>query len=151
MNEIPLTKTETVVMELAPPCCDGTDDCDGKSFLRLGASFTPGDLALLSFSIPANQWRRLLDDREESKSIRIWFVVVAADGEGENHVLTGILSGEAKRVLCDRIDTDTLGQMEPVKFTPRNVRGGVLHRETIKNHRARRSARKDEAGKNGAG
>ena len=132
-------------MEIAPPCCDGTDACDGQSLIRLGASFTPGDLALLSFSIPADQWKRPLDDGEEAKSIGVWYVVVAADGENEDRALTGILSGEAKHVLSRRIDTDTLEQMEPIKFTPRNVRGGILHRETIKKRRASRNARKDVA------
>jgi len=64
MNEIMLTKTETLVIETAPPCCDGANECDRRSLLRMGASFTPGDLALLSFSIPADQWKAPLDDRE---------------------------------------------------------------------------------------
>ena len=149
MNEITLTKTESLALEPAPPCCDGNGECDGKSHLRLGASFTPGDLALLSFSIPADQWKDPLDDGEAAKSIRVWYVVVAADGEGEDRVLTGILSGEAKHALGSRIHTDTLEQMEPVKFTPRNVQGGILHRETIKKRRARRNARKDDTGKQG--
>ena len=93
-------------LEIAPPCCDGTDACDGRSLIRLGASFTPGDLALLSFSIPADQWKRPLDHGEEAKSVRVWYVVVAADGEGEDRVLTGILSGEAQHILGRRVHTD---------------------------------------------
>ncbi len=149
MNEMPLTRTESCVMEIAPPCCDGTGECDGQSLSRLGASFTPGDLALLSFSVPADQWKRPIDDREKEKSIRVWYVVVAVDGEGEDRVLTGILSGEAKRALSRRVHTDTVEQMEPIKFTPRNVRGGILHREMIKKRRARKDARKDDAGREG--
>ena len=146
MNEITLTKTESLALETAPPCCDGANECDGQSLLRLGASFTPGDLALLSFSIPADQWKDPLDDREAAKSVRVWSVVVAVDGEGEDRVLTGILSGEAKQVLGSRIHTDTVEQMEPIKFTPREVRGGILHRETIKKRRVRGNARKDDTG-----
>ena len=149
LNEITPTKTESLTLQAAPPCCDGANECDGKTRLRLGASFTPGDLALLSFSIPADQWKDPLDDREAAKSVRVWYVVAAADGEGENRVLTGILSGEAKHVLGSRIHKDTLDQMEPIKFTPRSVRGGILHRETIKKRRARRNARKDDTGKQG--
>ena len=149
MNEALIMRTATSMMETAPPCCDGTEACDGRSLLRLGASFTPGDLALLSFSVPADQWKRPLDDGEEAKSVRIWYVVVAADGEGEDRVLTGILSGEAKHVLCRRIHSDTVQQLEPIKFTPRNVRSGILHRETIKNWRTRRKARTDDAGRQG--
>ena len=147
MNEIVLTKTESLALETAPPCCDGNGECDGKSHLRLGASFTPGDLALLSFSIPADQWKDPLDDREATKSVRVWYVVVAVDGEGEDRVLTGILSGHAKHVLCTRIHTDTIGQMEPIKFTPRNVRGGIPHRESIKKRRGRTNAREHGTGR----
>jgi len=147
MNEITLTKTESLALETAPPCCDGANECDGKTRLRLGASFTPGDLALLAFSVPADQWQRPLDNQEAAKSVAVWYVIVAADGEGEDRVLTGILSGEAKHILCHRIHSDTMQQLEPIKFTPRNVRRGILHRETIKEWRTRRNARKDDAGK----
>ena len=83
-------------MDLAVPCCDGGGKCDGQSLLRLGASFTTGDLALLSFSIPTDQLKRPSGDESESKSIRLWYVVVATVGEGEERTLTGILSGEAQ-------------------------------------------------------
>ena len=147
MNEIMLTTTETLTLEIAPPCCDGTDECDGKSLLRLGSKFTAGDLALLSFSIPADQWKPPFDGSDETKSIRVWYVVVAADGEREDRVLTGILSGHAKHVLCTRIHKDTIEQMEPIKFTPRNVRGGIPHRESIKKRHDRTNARKHGTGR----
>ena len=93
-----LTGINGVSMDLAVPCCDGGGKCDGQSLLRLGASFTTGDLALISFSIPTDQLKRPPGDESESKSIRLWYVVVATVGEGEERTLTGILSGKALRV-----------------------------------------------------
>ena len=122
-----LTEVSGISMELALPCCDGSGKCDGQSLLRLGASFTAGDLALLSFSIPTDQLKRPPDDESESQTIRLWYVVVATDGQGEERVLTGILSGEAQQTLSRRVDTDTVGLMEPIKFTPRHVCGGLRH------------------------
>ena len=55
---------------------------------------------------------------------------------------TGILTGEARQMLSRRIETDTIEQMEPVKFMPHNVGGGILHREAIKQRRIRLNARK---------
>ena len=141
MNEITLMKTESLALETAPPCCDGSNECDGKGRLRLGASFTPGDLALLSISLPADQWK--LKIQMARKSLRLWYVVVAADGEGMNRVLTGILSGDAKHVLGSRIHKDSVEQMEPIKFTARDVLGGIVHREAIKKRRVRIAARKN--------
>jgi hypothetical protein len=57
-------------------------------------------------------------------------------------VLTGILTGEARQALGRQIEADTIEQMEPIKFTPRNVCGGILHREAIKQRRIRLRARK---------
>ena len=142
MNEIPLTKTESFVMEIAPPCCDGTKECDGQSLLRLGTSFTPGDLALLSLSIPTGEWQHSPHNEDEAKRLRVWYVVVATDAEGEDRVLTGILTGEARQTLSRRIEADTIEQMEPIKFTPRNVCGGILHREAIRQRRLRLKDRK---------
>ncbi len=142
MNVPPLSETDGLSIDVAPPCCDGSGECDGRSFVRLGLSFTPGDLALLSFSIPAGQWKRPHDDQHGATHVRVWYVVVAADGEGEDRVLTGILTGEARHVLSRRVDWDTIEQMEPIKFTPRNVHGGILHRDAIKRRRIRLNARK---------
>ena len=141
MNDISPAKTKSLVIETAPPCCDGNGECDGQSFKRLGASFTPGDLALLSISLPADQWK--LEIQMARKSLRLWYVVVAADGEGMNRVLTGILSGDAKHVLGSRIHKDSVEQMEPIKFTARDVLGGIVHREAIKKRRVRIAARKN--------
>ncbi len=140
MNYIP-TKNKSVAIETAPPCCDGNGECDGQSFKRLGASFAPGDLALLSFSIPAEQWKHKI--QMATKSLRLWYVVVASDGEGINRVVTGILSGDAKHVLGSRIHKDSVEQMEPIKFTARDVLGGIVHREAIKKRRVRIAARKN--------
>ncbi len=98
MNEVTLTKTESLALETAPPCCDGANECDGQSLLRLGASFTPGDLALLSFSIPADQWKDPLDDREAAKSVRVWYVVVAVDGEGAAAFADAVIAGESNPI-----------------------------------------------------
>ncbi|MCH9034143.1 MAG: hypothetical protein IID42_06515 [Planctomycetes bacterium] len=132
-----LAETGNVTIDVAPPCCDGHGTCDGESLLRLGASFTTGDLSLLSFSIPANQWKRPLPDQSQTKSIRVWYVVVAAESEGDTRLLTGILTGEARRRLSRRMETDNIKQMEPIKFTPRHVCGGILHQEAIKQRRIR--------------
>ena len=142
MNVLPLAETDRLSLQLAPPRCDGSGDCDGSSLVRLGASFTSGDLALLSLSIPADQWKRTSGDRHEAKPVRVWYVVVAADGAGDGRVLTGILTGEARQALSRRIETDSIEQMEPIKFTPRNVCGGILHRKAIKQRRIRLNARK---------
>ena len=132
-----LTETGNVTIDLPPPCCDGHGTCNGESLLRLGASFTTGDLSLLSFSIPANQWKRPLPDQSQTKSIRVWYVVVATEGEGNGRMLTGILTGEARQALSRRMETDNIEQMEPIKFTPRHVCGGILHQEAIKQRRIR--------------
>jgi hypothetical protein len=136
-----LTEVNGISMDLATPCCDGSGKCDGQSLLRLGASFTAGDLALLSFSIPRDQLKRPPDDESEPQTIRLWYVVVATDGEGEERVLTGILSGKARQALSHRMETDNIEQMEPIKFTPRHVCGGILHQEAIKQRRTRLRAR----------
>ena len=99
-------------------------------------------VALLSFSISSGQWKQSPNEEDEARPVRTWYVVVATDGEGENRVLTGILTGEARQTLSRRIEADTIEQMEPIKFTPRNVCGGILHREAIKQHRIRQNARK---------
>ena len=99
-----LARNNKVTMEEAPPCCDGDGECDGESLVRLGVSFTTGDLSLLSFSIPSYQLKRpQLDqmkrpqlDQSKTKSIRVWNVVVATEGEGNGRMLTGILTGEAR-------------------------------------------------------
>lgn len=129
-------------MDVAPPCCDGDGTCDGESFVRLGASFTTGDLALLSFSIPADQWKHRPPDQSKTKSIRVWYVVVATEGEGNARLLTGILTGQARQALSHRMETDSIDQMEPIKFTPRHVCGGIRHQEAIKQRRTRLSARR---------
>ncbi len=133
-------------MDLAVPCCDGGGKCDGQSLLRLGASFTTGDLALLSFSIPRDQLNRAPDDERESQSIRLWYVVVATDGAAGERVLTGILSGEAQRMLSCLVDSDTVELMEPIKFRPRHVCGGIRHREAIQRRRNRLRARRRQQG-----
>jgi hypothetical protein len=136
-----LAETSRVTLDVAAPCCDGDGTCDGDSLVRLGASFTTGDLALLSFSIPADQWKHPPLDQSEMKSIRVWYVVVAAEGEGNTRLLTGILTGEARKALCQRMETDNIDLMEPIKFTPRHVCGGILHQEAIKQRRTRLRAR----------
>ena len=137
-----LAETSRVTLDVAAPCCDGDGTCDGGSLVRLGASFTTGDLALLSFSIPADQWKRPPLDQSETKNIRVWYVVVATEGEGNARLLTGILTGEARQTLSDRMETDSIEQMEPIKFTPRHVCGGILHQEAIKQRRTRLRARR---------
>ena len=132
-----LAETSSVTLDEAPPCCDGDETCDGESLLRLGTSFTTGDLSLLSFSIPADQWKRPPLDQSKTKSIRVWYVVVATEGEGNGRMLTGILTGEARQALSRRMETDNIEQMEPIKFTPRHVCGGILHQEAIKQRRIR--------------
>ena len=136
-----LAETSRLTMDVAPPCCDGEGSCDGESLLRLGTSFTTGDLSLLSFSIPADQWKRPPLDQSKTKSIRVWYVVVATEGEGNGRLLTGILTGEARRALSLRMETEFIDQMEPIKFTPRQVCGGILHQEAIKKRRTRLRAR----------
>ena len=131
-------------MDLAAPCCDGSGKCDGQSLLRLGASFTAGDLALLSFTIPADQLQRPSDDESELQSIRLWYVVVATDGKGEERVLTGILSGEAQQRLSRLVDADIVESLEPMKFRPLHVCGGLRHQEAIKRRRKRRSAERSK-------
>ena len=79
-----LAENNKVIVDVAPPCCDGNGKCDGESLVRLGASLTTGDLSLLSLSIPAYQWKRPPLDETETKSIRVWFVVVASQGEGHD-------------------------------------------------------------------
>ncbi len=133
-------------MDLAAPCCDGSGKCDGQSLLRVGASFAAGDLALLSFSVPRDQLNRAPDNERESPSIRLWYVVVATDGEGEERVLTGILSGEAQGMLSGLVDSDAVELMEPIKFTPRHVCGGIRHREAIQRRRNRLRARRRKQG-----
>ena len=135
-----LTGINGVSMDLAVPCCDGGGKCDGQSLLRLGASFTTGDLALLSFSIPTDQLKRPSGDESESKSIRLWYVVVATVGEGEERTLTGILSGEAKQVLGRLVESETVESLEPIKFTPCHVCAGIRHQEAIKRRRKRMSS-----------
>ena len=137
-----LAETSRVTMDLAPPCCDGDGTCDGKRLVRLGASFTTGDLSLLSFSIPADQWKGPPLDQSKTKSIRVWYVVVATEGEGNGRLLTGMLTGEARQALSRRIETDNIEQMEPIKFTSRHVCGGILHQEAIKQYRIRLRARR---------
>ena len=137
-----LAETSIVTMDVAPPCCDGDGACDGESLLRLGASFTTGDLSLLSFSIPADQWTRPPLDQGKTKSIRVWYVVVATEGEGNARLLTGILTGEARQALSRRMEMENIEQMEPIKFTPRHVCGGILHQEAIKQRRIRLRARR---------
>ena len=66
-----LAETSKVTMDAAPPCCDGDGKCDGESHLRLGASFTTGDLALLSFSIPAYQLKHPPLNQSTTKSVRV--------------------------------------------------------------------------------
>ncbi len=136
-----LDETSTVTMDVAPPCCDGKGSCDGESLVRLGASFTTGDLSLLSFSIPAHQLKHPPLDQSKTRSIRVWYVVVATEGEGNGRLLTGILAGEARQALSRRLETDRIEQMEPIKFTPRHVCGGILHQEAIKQRRTRLRAR----------
>ncbi len=129
-------------MDVAPPCCDGDGTCDGECLVRLGVSLTTGDLSLLSFSIPADQWKRPPLDPSKTKSLRVWYVVVATEGEGNARLLTGILTGEARQALSRRLETDNIEQMEPIKFTPRHVCGGILHQEAIKQFRIRLRARR---------
>jgi len=137
-------ETSRVIMNGAPPCCDGDGKCDGESLIRLGASFTTGDLSLLSFSLPADQWRHSPPDQSKTKSIRVWYVVVATEGEGNGRSLTGILTGEARQALGRHMDTEDIGQMEPIKFTPRHVCAGILHQEVIKNRRIQLRTRRRE-------
>jgi hypothetical protein len=137
-----LAETSSVTLDEAPPCCDGDGKCDGESLLRLGASFTTGDLSLLSFSIPADQLKHPPLDQSKAKSIRVWYVVVATEGEGNGRSLTGILTGEARQALSRQIDADNIEQMEPMKFTPRHVCGGILHHEAIKQRRTELRARR---------
>ncbi len=137
-----LAEASTVTMDVAPPCCDGDGTCDGESLVRLGASFTTGDLSLLSFSIPAYQLKHPPLDETKTKSIRVWYVVVATEGEGNGRLLTGILTGEARQALSRRLETNSIEQMEPIKFTPRHVCGGILHQEAIKQRRTRLRARR---------
>ncbi len=137
-----LAETNKVTMDEAPPCCDGDGKCDGESLVRLGASFRTGDLSLLAFSIPAGQWKRPPLDQSKTKSIRVWYVVVATEGEGNDRLLTGILTGEARQALSRHIETDNIEQMEPIKFTPRHVCGGILHQEAIKQRRTRLRTRR---------
>lgn len=137
-----LAETSSVTMDEAPPCCDGEGKCDGESLVRLGTSFTTGDLSLLSFSIPANQLKHPPLDETKTKNMRVWYVVVATEGEGNGRSLTGILTGEARQSLSRHIETDTIEQMEPIKFTPRHVCGGILHQEAIKQRRIRLRARR---------
>ncbi len=132
-----LAETRRITLDEAPPCCDGDGTCDGESLLRLGTSFTTGDLSLLSFSIPEDQWKRPPVDQSKTKNIRVWYVVVATEGEGNSRLLTGILTGEARQELSRLMETDNIEQMEPIKFTPRHVRGGILHQEAIKQRRTR--------------
>ncbi len=137
-----LAETSSVTLDVAPPCCDGDGTCDGESLVRLGASFTTGDLAMLSFSIPADQWKRPPLDQSTTNSIRVWYVVVATEGEGHGRLLTGILTAEARQALSRHMETDFIEQMEPIKFTPRHVCGGILHQEAIKQRRTRLSVRR---------
>jgi len=130
-------ETGKVIINGAPPCCDGDGKCDGESLVRLGASFTTGDLSLISFSLPANQWKHSPPDQSETKSIRVWYVVVATEGEGSGRLLTGILTGAARRALGRHMEPDDIDQMEPIKFAPRHVCGGILHQEAIKQRRIR--------------
>jgi len=139
-----LAETSRVTLNVAPPCCDGDGACDGENLLRLGVSFATGDLSLLSFSIPADQWKRPPLDQSKTKSIRVWYVVVATEGKGNGRLLTGILTGEARQALSRRMETDNIEQMEPIKFTPRHVCGGILHQEAIKQRRIRLRARRRE-------
>ena len=132
-----LAETSNVTIDVAPPCCDRNGKCDGESLVRLGASFRIGDLSLLSFSIPACQLKQPPLDETKTQSIRVWYVVVATEGEGNDRVLTGILTGEARQALSRRMETEDIEQMEPIKFTPRHVCGGVLHQDAIKQRRAR--------------
>ncbi|MCH8148176.1 MAG: hypothetical protein IH987_09335 [Planctomycetes bacterium] len=132
-----LAETSKVTMDLAPPCCDGNGKCDGESLVRLGVSFTTGDLSLLSFLIPANQCKHPPPDQSKTKSVRVWYVVVATEGEGNDRLLTGILTGEARKALSHHMETDDIEQMEPIKFTPRHVCGGILHQTAIKQRRTR--------------
>ena len=134
--------TSKITMAVAPPCCDGNGECDGESLVRLGASFTTGDLALVSFSIPAYQLKHPPLDETKTKSTRVWYVVVATEGEGNGRSLTGILTGEARRALSRHMKTDNIEQMEPIKFTPRHVCGGIRHQEAIKQRRTRLRARR---------
>ena len=122
-----LAETGKVIIDEAPPCCDGGGKCDGESLVRLGASLTIGDLSLLSFSIPAYQLKRPPLDETKTKSIRAWYVVVAKEGEGNDRLLTGILTGEARQALGHHMDTENIDQLEPIKFTPRHVCAGILH------------------------
>lgn len=137
-----LAETSRITLDEAPPCCDGDGTCDGESLVRLGASFTTGDLSLLSFSIPKDHWKRPPLDQNKTKNIRVWYVVVATEGEGNARLLTGILTGEARQALSRRMETDNIEQMEPIKFTPRHVCGGILHQEAIKQRRIRLRAAK---------
>ncbi len=131
-------------MELASPCCDGSGKCDGQSLLRLGSSFTAGDLALLSFSIPTDQFKRPPNDESESQSIRLWYVVVATAGEGDERMLTGILSGEAQQALGRLVEPEIVESLEPIKFTPPYVCAGIRHQEAINRRRKRRSAERSK-------
>ena len=137
-----VAETSRVTMDVALPCCDGKGTCDGESLLRLGASLTTGDLSLLSFSIPADQLKHPPLDRSKTESIRVWYVVVATEGEGNARMLTGILTGDARQALSRRMETDNIEQMEPIKFSPLNVCGGILHQEAIKQRRNRLRARR---------
>lgn len=137
-----LAESGKVIIDVAPRCCDGTGKCDGESLVRLGASLTTGDLSLLSFSIPAYQLKQPPLDEAKTKCIRVWYVVVATVGEGHGRLLTGILTGEARQALSRQMETEYIEQMEPIKFTPRQVRGGILHQEAIKKRRARLRARR---------
>jgi len=139
-----LARTNQVNMDEAPPCCDGGGECDGESLVRLGVSFTTGDLSLLSFSIPAYLLKHPPLDATKTKSMRVWYVVVATEGESNGRVLTGILTGEARRALSRHLETENIDQMEPIKFTPRHVCAGILHQEAIKQRRIRLRARKRE-------
>ena len=120
-----LAETNKVTLDEALPCCDGDGACDGESLLRLGVSFTTGDLSLLSFSIPADQWKRPPLDQTKTKSIRVWYVVVATEGEGNGRLLTGILTGEARHTLSRHMEAENIEQMEPINFAPHHVCGGI--------------------------
>ena len=139
-----LTGINGVSMDLAAPCCDGSGKCDGQSLLRLGASFTTGDLALLSFSIPTDQLKHPPDDESESQTVRLWYVVVATVGEGDERVLTGILSGEAQQALGRLVEPESVESLEPIKFTPCYVCAGIRHQEAINRRRKRRSAERSK-------
>ena len=137
-----LAETSRVTMDVALPCCDGGGECDGESLVRLGVSFTTGDLSLLSFSIPTCLLKHPPLDAAKTKSMRVWYVVVATEGESDGRVLTGILTGEARRALSRHLETGNIDQMEPIKFTPRHGCAGILHQEAIKQRRTRLRARR---------